>query len=54
MIRKIEALGYSGYQDKPYSLNRVGVEASYTSMEELDSILSNVQKDITSRAWILK
>ena len=54
MIREVESLGYNGYQDRPRKLNRVGVEVSYTSEEELDSILTTVQKRITSRAWILK
>jgi len=54
MMNEITSLGYMGYQDKPNKLNRVGLEVSYTSQEEIDSILSNVQKRITSRAWILK
>ncbi len=54
MVSKIEDLGFNAYQDQPSRLNRVGVEATYTSQEELDSILSTVQKSITLRAWILK
>lgn len=53
MINRIKELGFDAYRDQPSKLHRVGLAVDYNSEEELDTILSSVQKNITSKAWIL-
>lgn len=54
MVRQIKELGMESYRDQPSQLHRVGVSINYSSEEELESMLSSIQKSITSKAWILK
>ena len=52
MLRKIEGLGWSGYQDQKSSrLTRVGVQVQCSSLNES---LRQVKSKIEPAAWILE
>lgn len=53
MIDKVTDLGFISYKDRPGQLYRVGLTVAYQSEEELETMLTTVQKSITSKAWIL-
>lgn len=53
MKEKVTDLGFVSYQDRPGKLYRVGLTVTYQTEEELETMLTTVQKSITSKAWIL-